>query len=68
MVKRDDYLSRVDAKLNVASRLVETGVGIQTHNLPFPAPGTYFMKLFFNGEPSDTDIRLQVVKMQVKSG
>lgn len=51
-------------KLQVTSRLSTVSFGIQTHNLPIPAPGKYFFKLYFNGELAHTDIPLEAVLLE----
>ena len=46
-------------RLQVPDRLMEVGVGFQTHNLLIPAAGVYHFKLFFDGQPAEgQDIRL----------
>lgn len=45
--------------LHVAHRLSPVTFGIQTHNLPIPAAGRYFFKLFFNEEAAPVDIPLE---------
>lgn len=45
-------------RLRVPDRLSIAEIGVQTQQLPIPAPGTYFLKLFFDGRPADADIRL----------
>jgi hypothetical protein len=47
---------------SVKDPLVAPGFGVQAHNLPLPAPGTYLFKVFFNDQESAADIRLEVVE------
>lgn len=47
-------------KLTVNDRLAEPEIGIQTHHLPLPAAGMYFIKLYFNERPAESDIRIEV--------
>ena len=45
--------------LTARNRLAKAGVGVQTHNLMIPAPGTYFIEIVFDGQPLAHDIRLE---------
>lgn len=42
------------------NRLVPVQLGLQGYALPIPAPGTYFLKVFFNDQLADVDIRVPV--------
>ncbi len=46
-------------RLQIKDRASEFGFGIQTYGLPIPAPGIYFLRVLFNGEPAIGDIRLE---------
>ena len=61
-------LARLDGHLRMTNRLDEAELGFQTNNLTIPNPGTYFLKLFFNGEPSEgPDVRIEAVKLDAKA-
>lgn len=47
-----------EVALKVDHRLAEADLGIQTHNLPIPAAGTYFLRFLFNGVAVPADVRL----------
>lgn len=50
-------------RMVVTDRLAEPQIGLQGNNLLIPKPGTYFLKVFFNDEPSEVEIRLQVLSI-----
>ena len=54
--------------IRVKDRLAEADLGLQGHNLLIPGPGTYFLKVFFNGEEATDapDIRLEINKPEVQ--
>ncbi len=48
--------------LVVKNRLVDADFGVQTHNLPIPAPGKYFFKLYLNEELVPGDFVIEAIK------
>jgi hypothetical protein len=48
-------------KVELADPLAVVEIGFQTHGLLIPKSGTYFLRPFFDGEPSDADIKLTAV-------
>lgn len=47
-------------RIQVRVRLRSAYIGIQTYNLPIPAPGRYFFKLYFGKEAATVDIPIDV--------
>jgi hypothetical protein len=52
--------------IEVPDRLSAPDFGLQGHGLILPGEGTYFLRVFFNDEPSATDIRLTVKHLQAQ--
>jgi len=47
-------------RIQVPNRLRSVQFGVQTYNLPIPAPGRYFFKLYFGNEAATVDIPIDV--------
>jgi hypothetical protein len=43
--------------MTVGDRQADFGIGFQGYNLLLPKAGTYFLKVFFNDEQADIDIK-----------
>lgn len=53
---KDQLVTKMDGlRLTGVNRRDQCEFGMQTHNLPIPAAGRYFFKLFFRGEPALRD-------------
>lgn len=54
--------------LAVPSRLASAPIGIQTHNLAIPSPGVYFIRLYFNGQEAQSDIKFEASLFEENHG
>lgn len=50
-------------RMKVESPLALVEFGIQTYNIPLPAPGQYRFRIYFNDEPTDTEIPIEAVPL-----
>jgi hypothetical protein len=60
--KEGRCLATIDGvRLKAADKLKSVSFGVQTFGLLLPAPGTYFVKVYFNDQLAASDIRFEAI-------